>query len=96
MTENEIKAEMRLYVLETMVANMLAMTCCAAEPSAPLAAFDEAKKQMLKGARQHSFPQLRDPALSDLYSAELEGAVARIASMVSEQINLLLKQSGKR
>lgn len=90
MTEDEIKAEMRLYILETLVSNVLAINCCAAEPSDPKGAFAKAKKQMLGAAQIQSFPQLGDPALSDLYAAELESAVARIASMVDEQIDLLV------
>ena len=55
MTEAEIKLEMRLYVLETLVANTLAVTCCAAEPADPLKAFAGAKKQMLGAARNTVF-----------------------------------------
>jgi hypothetical protein len=95
MTEAEIKMEMRLYVLETLVANTLALTCCAAEPADPVKAFDAAKKQMLGAARKQSFPQLDDPAMSDLYAAELEAAVVRMTSMVDEQIALLVKTRQK-
>lgn len=95
MTESEIKAEMRLYVLETLVANMMAITCGAAEPADPKGAFAKAKAQMIGAAKIQSFPQLDDPALSDLYAAELEAAVARLASMVDEQIDLLVAQRRK-
>jgi hypothetical protein len=89
-TEDEIKTEMRLYVLEVCLANLYALTVFANAPNAPKAAFEHMKQQMLAGARGQTFSGLRDPALSDLHSAELENAVARFASMVSEQINVVL------
>jgi hypothetical protein len=94
-TESEVKAEMRLYILEVFLANILAINCCAAEPSDPKGAFAKAKEQMIGAAQTQSFPGLADAALSDLYAAELESAVTRIASMVDEQIDLLVKARRK-
>jgi hypothetical protein len=51
--------------------------------------------QMLAGARAKGFSEV-DPAMSDLLSAELESAVARLASMASEQIRTVLQNREAR
>jgi hypothetical protein len=90
-TEDEIKAEMRLYVIEYFVATLFATQCLAAAPADPLEAFAKVKKQMLEGAQKQTFAGLHDPAMSDLFSAELESAVAHLASLVDEQIGVVVK-----
>jgi hypothetical protein len=37
------------------------------------------------------FPEVEDPAMSDLLSAELEAAVDRLMEMATDQINLVLE-----
>ena len=86
MTEEFIKAEVRLYVIEVFVANFFALTCAQLEPTAPAGLFGEIQKQMLTGARSLTFPDV-DPAMSDMLSAEIEAAVSRLGAMVSEQIS---------
>jgi hypothetical protein len=66
-TENEIKAEVRLYALECAVCQ-LAVTMLAMGGS-PFETFAAVRKQMLDGTRNRSFPNV-SPAESDLYSAE--------------------------
>jgi hypothetical protein len=44
---------------------------------------------MIAGAQGKTFPEVRDPALSQLFAIELEAAIDRLLGMVSEQITLL-------
>ncbi len=90
MDEKTIKAEMRLYAMETFVASLLLALCLQNAPDDPLAAFEKIRAQMTKGLRRQTFPDV-DPAMSDLLSAELEAAATRLAAMVSEQINVVVK-----
>jgi hypothetical protein len=88
MTEQEIKDEMRLWALEVLVANAFSMLVALDED--PHSFFRLVKKQMIDGAKQRTFSGV-DAATSDLYSAELEGAVTRLMDMVSSQIAIGLK-----
>jgi hypothetical protein len=81
--EEAIRAQMRLWALEVLVCNLFAVMC-ASDP-APLELFDRTRDQMISGARQRAFGDF-DPAQSDLFSGELEAAVARLMDMVGEQI----------
>jgi hypothetical protein len=76
---------MRLIAIENLVANAWAVLCLQAGPSTALATFEAARKQMLQGAHNQTFPDV-DPAMSDLLSAELESAIDRMAKSVAEQI----------
>jgi hypothetical protein len=95
MNEEEIRAEMRLYVLEVFATNLLAVNCLLANPQDPMAMIERLSKQMIDGARAKGFADV-DPAMSDLLSAELEAAVARIMTMTQEQIGVVLKSRQPR
>jgi hypothetical protein len=95
MNEKEIKAEMRLYVMEYLVASLFAMKCLENGPGRAREAFAQAQKQMTEGARQQTFSHLSDPALSDLYAAELEAAALRLSIMAGEQIDVVLRNLRK-
>jgi hypothetical protein len=90
MNEKAIKAEMRLYAIESFVSTLVAIECLKLDYQKPLSVFDEMRTRMIEGARNQTFPQL-DPAKSDLFSAELEDAASRLAAMVRDQITLILK-----
>jgi hypothetical protein len=84
--EDIIKAEVRLFALETIVCQNLATTYQAM----PREIFDAVKKQALEGARKQAFPGL-DPAYSDLISAEFEAALARLYSMIQHHLDTVQK-----
>jgi len=88
MLEQAIKDEMRIYVIEYFVSNLFAVACL--QTPAPLEFWEKGRDQMIAGAQKKTFPMV-DAAMSDLYSAELESALVHLASMVSEQINVVLK-----
>jgi hypothetical protein len=90
MTENEIKAEMRLYALECVVCQMMASIFFQSAGSRALSALEEQRKAAISGAREKAFPEFRDPAISDAASAELEIAVARLADMGKAYLETLL------
>lgn len=90
MNEEEIKNEMRLYVVEVLAANLLSALCLQHAPDDPAGAMTEILGQMKRGAQKQTFSRL-DPAMSDLFAAELESAVVRFAAMANEQIGLILK-----
>jgi hypothetical protein len=72
--------------------NLFAISCLTTRGDpAELAA--KVRQQMVGGARSHTFPDL-DPAMSDLFSAELEGAVDRL--MATAQINVVLQARKKK
>jgi hypothetical protein len=96
MNAQELKAEMRLYVMETMIANLLVGFCLQANPHNPSTALTAMKQQMIEGAKRQTFSHLKDPAQSDLYSAELEAAASRLGSLASEQMSVMeAYRSGK-
>jgi hypothetical protein len=90
MNEKAIKAEMRLYVVESFVSTLVALECLKIDHKRPLQVFQGLQKQIIESARRQTFPQL-DPAKSDLFSAELEDAASRLAAMVGDQIASILK-----
>jgi hypothetical protein len=67
--EDDLKAEVRLYALETLVC-LLYATLFANDP--PLLA--RLREKALERSRGQTFPSL-DPAMSDFVSAELEAAI---------------------
>jgi hypothetical protein len=83
MNEAEIKREMRLWSIEVLVANLLAMLC-ELDPT-PVDLFVKIRDQMIEGARKQAFPDL-DPAESDVLSGELEAAVSRLVEMAGTKI----------
>jgi hypothetical protein len=83
MLEKDMVTEMRLWALEVLVSNLFAMQCASVE--APTEAFENIKAQMLAGAKTQSFPGMNAEE-SDLLSAELESAVARLMEMGKKQI----------
>jgi hypothetical protein len=90
MTTDEIKNWMRIYAVEILTVNQLAVSCLANAPSDPQGLLARIRQQMIDGARGHAFPGL-DAAMSDLASAELEDAVDRLMEMVSGQIAVVLE-----
>jgi hypothetical protein len=81
--ERAIRAEMRLWALEVLVCNVVAVLL--ASDSAPQELLERTRRQMIEGARRRTFDGL-DAAQSDLFSAELEAAVTRLMDMVAEQM----------
>lgn len=79
MTEAKIKAEMRLWALECIVCQLYAILYKTLPPGFSELTF----KAVIDGARKNTFPGV-DPALSDLYSAELEVALTRLVMMQRE------------
>jgi hypothetical protein len=82
LTEEQIKAECRLYALEWAV-SMLFSAQFQQMGAAGVQMLEQTRQQALEGARGKTFPAL-DPAMSDLLSAELESAVDRLLSMAKE------------
>ena len=95
MSNDGLKAEMRLYALELLAADLFAMSCLMS--SSPRETLARVRQQMIDGARSQTFPGLADPAKSDLFSAELESALDRLMEMVNAQIDAVLQaREGKR
>ena len=78
-----IKAEMRLWTLEVLVADLFAIWCVA-NPNAVLA-FRTFAKGFIEGS-DAPIPGVSDPALSDLYSAERLSAATRLMDMAKFQL----------
>jgi hypothetical protein len=91
MTEDEIKLEARLFAIEAAVCQLLVALLFQSDDD-PLAALEIQRKQWLAGAKQKTFPELGDPALSDLMSAELEAAVDRLAGMEEALLKDMLRR----
>ncbi|HEY6258202.1 MAG TPA: hypothetical protein VIY51_20665 [Xanthobacteraceae bacterium] len=89
MTEGELRAQMRLYAIELLTVNLSAMTCLMTPKPRELIA--AVRKQMVDRARALTFPGLDDPAMSDLFAAELEAAVDRLVEMADGQISRVLQ-----
>jgi hypothetical protein len=87
--EDTAKLEMRLCALEAMTANLFAVMALMAPGISPDQLITRARSQMIAGAQGKTFPEFRDPALSQLFAIELEAAIDCLLGMVSEQITLL-------
>ena len=87
--DEELQSKMRLYAVEVMTANLL-VHALLQKPN-PREALALTRQRMIEGARQRDFLELGDAALSNHYSAELESAVERLLSMVSEQLEIALR-----
>ena len=96
MTENEVRTEARLYALECVFCQMSALLHLQVGGADPLSALEQQRQQALQGARQKTFPELDDPALSDLMSAELEAAVDRLARMERALLEGVLRARASR
>lgn len=88
MLEDAVRLEMRIYVLEYFISSLWAMTCL--QTSTPMEFWERTRTEMMEGVRKKTFPQV-DAARSDLLSSELESAATHLASLVSDQINVVLK-----
>jgi hypothetical protein len=73
MREDAVKTEMRLFVLETLVALMWASHHKTA-PEGPAASVANLRERLIDKARRQMFSDI-DPTLSEAYSAELEADV---------------------
>jgi hypothetical protein len=82
MSEEQIKAECRLYAIEWAVSILFATSFKQMGAAGP-AMLGQVRQQALEGARKKTFPDL-DPAMSDLLSAELETAVDHLLGMAKE------------
>jgi hypothetical protein len=80
--EDNIKAEVRLFALETIVCQTFATLY----QTMPRAIFDAVQKQALEGARTHVFSGL-DPAYSDVISSKFEGALRNLYSMIQHHLD---------
>jgi hypothetical protein len=90
MTEEEIRAEMRLRVLEGLVTSLLSIHCVTVAPSDPVGAFATMRKNLTETMETWGFPEL-DPAMSVFYAAELEAALDRQLEFASKQIETIQK-----
>lgn len=78
MSEESIKLEMRLNALEYMTARLYAMALfLSGLPEGQIEALSE---DFIEQAGKQIFP-VNDPALSDLASAEWQGAIARLVTL---------------
>lgn len=84
MDKKEIDIEARLYALEIFAANQLSISCLTSGLD-PVKMLETIKNQLISGAKKQTFPDF-DPAMSDLFSAELENALTLLATMADEQI----------
>jgi hypothetical protein len=80
--EDTIKAEVRLFALETIVCQHLATVY----QTMPREIFDAVKKQALEGAQKHVFPGF-DPSYSDVISSEFEAALSNLYSMIQHHLD---------
>jgi len=90
MSPDEVKNSMRIYAVEALAANLLAMSSVASAPADPQRLVSRIQQQMIEGARKYRFPGV-DTASSDLASAELENAVDRLMGMVRAQIAVVVE-----
>lgn len=82
MTEDQIKIEMRLFALESIVCQHLA----GYYKTKPRKLFDTIKQKAVGGTQQPIF-EIDDPVLSDLFSAEFQVAVERLYGMIQHHLD---------
>jgi hypothetical protein len=80
MDEKEIKLEARLTAIEHLLTNLYRITYQLAGFSSET--IEAAHEQALKGLQVETFQGL-DPALSDLWAAEIHDAISRLLSEIS-------------
>ena len=78
MDQETVEAELRLYALELMCS--LFFAALVRQEGNPLASLIGMRKSLFDRTRHFPFP-MKDPAESDLVSAELEGAFERLLQM---------------
>lgn len=84
MKEQDIKTEMRLFALESLVCQHAAATFS----QMPRDVFDAQKKQALdKTATAPLFAAVGDPATSDLLSAEFHESLQRLYEMIQSHLD---------
>jgi len=89
--EDIIKAEMRIWALECLVCQLWALVYQLLPPDAPALT----QKAWIDGARQQTFPGA-DAVTSDLYSAEFESALSRLAEMQNSYLATVRKGSQRK
>jgi hypothetical protein len=89
-SEDAVKAEVRLFALESIVCQTVATLYQAM----PREVFDAVKRQAVEGAKKRTFPGF-DAAYSDLIAAEFEAALARLYSMIQHHLDTVRKRHTK-
>jgi len=84
MDEDAVKAEMRLFALETITCQLWATVLMQQPPDIAT----KIHSAWLGGAKKHAFPGVDDPGVSDLYSAEFEGAMQRLVEMQKSHLRM--------
>jgi len=84
MTEDQIKTEMRLFALESIVCQRFATHYL----QMPREIFDAIQKQAIEGAQRQTFPEF-DPAFSDLLSAEFQASLERLYGMIRRNLEIV-------
>jgi hypothetical protein len=92
MTKSEIRTIARLYALEAVVSQIEALFLLAA-PGDPFQVLDFQTKQRISGIRGKSFPELGDPAMSDLMAAEIEDRLIALADQTKANLALMRRPS---
>jgi hypothetical protein len=90
MNEREVKAEMRLFALESVFCQIAATIF----QQMPRAIFDGAKRQAIEGAQKQTFAG-GDAAESDLLSAELQIALERLYDLIEHHLDSVQKSRRK-
>jgi len=81
-SEDAIKAEVRLFALESIVCQFFGSLY----RKVPRADFEAVKQRAVAGARQLTFPGFADAAYSDATSAELEAAIERLYQIIQQHL----------
>jgi hypothetical protein len=85
--EDSIKAEVRMFALESIVCQFAASQF----QTMPRAVFDTVQKRALEGAQTHVFPGF-DPAYSDVVSSEFEAVLKNLYSMIQHHLDTAQKR----
>jgi hypothetical protein len=89
--EEKIKADMRLFALESVVCQHLAMIY----QTMPREHFDFVKRQAIEGTKRHTFAGA-DAPMSGLLSSELQTAIQRLYGMIQHHLDAeRKKKAGK-
>jgi hypothetical protein len=84
----KIRLDMRIRAIEGIVTTLLTLHCLEAAPRDPIEAFATMRQNLAKTMQEWVFPEL-DPAMSDLYAAELADALSLLLTRVESQIKEL-------
>jgi hypothetical protein len=88
--EDAVKAEARLFALETIVCQSLATLY----QVMPREIFDAVKQQAIEAARRQPFPGL-GAVYSDAISAEFEAALQRLYSMIQHHLETAQRRQAR-